>query len=119
MGKSTLTYQVIPGLMNHDLNADKVVIAVSQILAVPKKTMLSKLRVREAVFARNMCYYIYRHYFGMTCTKIAKLFNRDHSTVLYGLTAFENDVEYIKNYGEKYQEVKLRLNLNSMIRLPK
>lgn len=119
MGKSTLTYQVIPGLMNNDLNADKVVIAVSQILEVPQKTMLSKLRVREAVFARNMCYYIYKYYFGMKLTKIAKLFNRDHTTVIYGLTAFENDVECIKNYGQKYKEVKLRLNLDSMIRLPK
>jgi chromosomal replication initiator protein len=119
MGKSTLTYQVIPGLKNNDSNADKVVLAVSQILEVSKKDMLSKLRAREAVFARNMCYYIYKHYFGMKLTKIAKIFNRDHTTVIYGLSAFENDVEFISSYNLKYNEVKNRLNLNSILKLPK
>lgn len=119
MGKSTLTYQVIPGLKNTEANADRVILAVSQILDVPKKVMLSKLREREAVFARNMCYYIYKHYFGMKLVAIAKKFNRDHTTVIYGLTAFEQDVDYIKSYGEKYQQVKAKLNLNSLIQLPK
>ena len=101
------------------IDTEKVVVAVSQILNVSKKDMLSKLRAREVVFARNMCYYIYKHYFGMKLVAIAKKFNRDHTTVIYGLTAFEQDVEYIKSYGEKYQQVKARLNLNSLIQLPK
>lgn len=113
MGKSTLTYQVIPGLCIEKIDTEKVVVAVSQILNVSKKDMLSKLRAREVVFARNMCYHIYKKYYGMKLTAIAKRFNRDHTTVIYGLTAFENDVKFIKSYGDKFNEVVLKLNLNS------
>lgn len=113
MGKSTLTYQVIPGLSIEKIDTEKVVVAVSQILNVSKKDMLSKLRAREVVFARNMCYHIYKKYYGMKLTAIAKRFNRDHTTVIYGLTAFENDVKFIKSYGDKFNEVVLKLNLNS------
>ena len=114
MGKSTLTYQVIPGLSIEKIDTEKVVIAVSQILNVSRKDMFSTLRAREVVFARNMCYFIYKKYFGMKLTRIAKLFNRDHTTIIYGLSAFENDVKFIKTYGEKYHEVILALNLNSL-----
>lgn len=113
MGKSTLTYQVIPGLSIEKIDTEKVVVAVSQILNVSKKDMLSKLRAREVVFARNMCYHIYKKYYGMKLTAIAKRFNRDHTTVIYGLTAFENDVKFIKSYADKFNEVVLKLNLNS------
>ena len=43
-----------------------------------------KTRVQEAVYARYMCFLKYQD-MGVSCVKIGKRFNRDHSTILAGI----------------------------------
>ncbi len=48
-----------------------------------KGKLLSKSRKMEVVRVRSCLYYYFRHDKKMTYSEIAKIFNRDHSTVVF------------------------------------
>ena len=67
-----------------------------------------KSRCREIVMYRNLYYVLARKYTFKSLTKIGKEINRDHTTVIYGLSQYDNLVNYHKNilYGQIILERK-------------
>jgi chromosomal replication initiation ATPase DnaA len=90
---------------------DNIKIKVSNICNIPVKNLTKKNRYREDVLARNMCFYILHVYYKQKSAQIAPYFNRDRTTVLYGINTCLNDLAVIPYYMEKLQEVRSSINI--------
>ena len=85
---------------------ENIKIKVANICNIPVKNLTKKNRYREDVLARNMCFYILHVYYKQKSAQIAPYFNRDRTTVLYGINTCLNDLSVIPYYMEKLQEVR-------------
>ena len=90
---------------------DNIKIKVANICNIPVKNLTKKNRYREDVLARNMCFYILHVYYKQKSAQIAPYFNRDRTTVLYGINTCLNDLAVIPYYMEKLQEVRSSINI--------
>jgi chromosomal replication initiation ATPase DnaA len=90
---------------------DNIKIKVANICNIPVKNLTKKNRYREDVLARNMCFYILHVYYKQKSAQIAPYFNRDRTTVLYGINTCLNDLAVIPYYMEKLQEVSSSINI--------
>lgn len=75
----------------YTLNATNVIAIVSQVANISVEQLTSKARFSEATYSRFVCYWLLRKYLGLTLKAIGDLFNRDHSTVIYGLDVIDNE----------------------------
>jgi len=82
-------------------------------LKADRLLVLTPNRSKQLVFARNMCYFIFRRYFSMTLKEIGQAFERDHTTVIHGIMTFQNDIDCIKFYKTQFQEVQQILGLHT------
>jgi chromosomal replication initiator protein len=113
MGASEISYYVMPGLKHREVRFEQVIRTVCEVLKADKRKVLTPNRSKNLVFARNMCYFIFRRYFSMTLKEIGQAFDRDHTTVIHGIMTFQNDVECIKFYKDQFQEVQQVLCLHT------
>jgi len=119
MGKSTLTYYVIPGLKLKKVRFQRVIMAVAESFDISPRLMMSKSRQRELVLARNMCMYVMKTYFNMTLKEVGLAFNRDHTTAIHAIRMFKQDREVNEHYQKIYDELKQKLELRKGIELIK
>jgi hypothetical protein len=61
-------------------------------------------RKREYVDARRIAYLILRKMYGTPYYQIAKLFNRNHATVIYGVNSAQNLIDTDPGFREMYFE---------------
>ena len=82
---------------NHEV--DIIVDTIAQILDVKKVDIYSNSRKRELVLARQYIYWVIAKRFPrVTVTHIARVFNKDHATVLHSNKAFNDAIEVDHNY---------------------
>jgi chromosomal replication initiator protein len=112
MGASEISYYVMPGLKQNEVRFEQVIRTVCEVLKADKRKVLTPNRSKNLVFARNMCYFIFRRYFSMTLKEIGQSFDRDHTTVIHGIVTFQNDIDCIKFYKSQYEEVQQILGLS-------
>jgi chromosomal replication initiator protein len=112
MGASEISYYVMPGLKQNEVRFEQVIRTVCEVLQADKRKVLTPNRSKNLVFARNMCYFIFRRYFSMTLKEIGHSFDRDHTTVIHGIQTFQNDIDCIKYYKGQYEEVQQILGLS-------
>lgn len=119
MGRTTLSYYVIPGLTMKKVRFQRIIMSVAEHFQISTRLMMSKSRQRELVLARNMCMYIMKNYFNMTLKEVGKAFNRDHTTVIHAIRMFQQDREVNEQYNLAYEEVKQKLELRKGTELVK
>ena len=66
-------------------------------------------RARHIVMARNIIWYIFRQYLGTLVTESARIFKKDHTTVIHGIKSFKNDMQTSESYYEHYYTIKKNL----------
>jgi hypothetical protein len=67
-----------------NLSAFNSLISSSEkVLGIKKLDLISRTRRQDVVNVRRMMYHVLRHKYGMTCSTVGKLFEKDHSTVVY------------------------------------
>lgn len=81
---------------------DKVIDSVSTITRVPKHEIKSHHRSRDYVYARQMVWWIGYTLLGETTAGMARRWNKDHSTVLYGINAMH---DLIKSSAEVKENI--------------
>lgn len=87
-------------------SSDKVIRAVCVVMEIKEKDLISRSRPENLVWGRAIAYKILRTYGKMTLPKIGKLFDRDHSTVINGLRAFDDLNKFNKDFKSLYRKVK-------------
>jgi len=68
----------------HDL-----VDVVCRVLRVPRALLFSRARSRDVTYARHLAWYALRRSHLARCHEIARMFGRDHSTVIEGVRRIE------------------------------
>jgi len=86
---------------------------VEESTGVAYNIMSSKTRERNYVIARQYAIYqVYQqmHHLGYTLMEIGKLFNRDHTTVLYSIKQISSGIKYkdflITKIHKRYEELE-------------
>ena len=92
-------------------------LAIQNLLVEASKTFQIDIhlnsRKEEYILARAVCYSILRDCLNMTYQQIAKVFNKNHATVIhaynelpymikYNKSLADKKVELLKNWGDKY-----------------
>lgn len=65
---------------------------ICKAFGLSKERLVSKTRQKECVFARNLIFYLARVHTDMTLKEVAHSFNRQHSTVIKGVTNIEQEL---------------------------
>ena len=73
---------------------DSVINKVCIMYEVSKKELFTKTRTRDIVRARNIIHNILNEKYKMSLTDIGKIFNQDHTTVLYSIQMKFNGKRY-------------------------
>ena len=83
---------------------ETVIWKISQITGVKVADIMSKSKVAEISIARFACFYALRKINLLTLAQIGRVFNRHHSTIIYGINAFETQASFKHNI--EYQLIK-------------
>ena len=73
---------------------DSVINKVCIMYEISKKELFTKTRTRDIVRARNIIHNILNEKYKMSLTDIGKIFNQDHTTVLYSIQMKFNGKRY-------------------------
>ena len=73
----------------------------SKIFGISENNILGRSRKRPYVVARQIIAYILRKKYNLTLSRIGKLMNRDHSTIVHNLECHKNDYETNDWYARK------------------
>lgn len=68
-----------------------IVHIVSSCSGVSVSDMEGLSRKSEVVYARYVCFFLMRKYMSLSLKAIGQVFNRDHSTVVSGLSVIEDE----------------------------
>lgn len=73
-----------------------VLTAIEQLYEISPTELLGPHRARRFTQHRRRVWYLGRKDLQMTITQLGRITNRDHSTVLHGLSTFDSDEEQIE-----------------------
>ena len=83
---------------------DSVINKVCIMYEISKKELFTKTRTRDIVRARNIIHNILNEKYKMSLTDIGKIFNQDHTTVLYSIQMKFNKSFYWDEYQTIWEE---------------
>lgn len=84
---------------------------VVSIFGIGIKQLHSRSRKREIVYARFMCWYILKKYWGMTYKRIGGYYVKDHATVMNGVKKAGWFLESDGSFRRKFHSVINKLEL--------
>lgn len=97
---------IYPGLfLRMKPSFTNIIMSVSKAQGITVENLMSKDRRREYAEARFVAYKILRDSLGMTTVKTAQIFDRDHSSVVYGLKMASNLLSTNKDFRDKFQPI--------------
>ena len=77
--------KILGPVLDSQINSKKIISRVCELYKVDIEDIFSRNRKKECAFARHLCMYILKERNGLSLSRIATLFNRDHTSVLYGI----------------------------------
>lgn len=80
-------------VLDRDDNCQKIIGRVADHFHVDRDDVLSPVRKKEVVFARHVAMYILKEKNGLNIMRIADLFGRDHSSIIYGISRIKLEIE--------------------------
>ena len=100
-------------VMKEKINyADNIVNEISQYYKLGVDLIKGKSRKREIVKARFIAIYLIRSDTDFTLSAIGRMFNRDHSTILYSIRIINNTLtlKYDTDISDDLREIKKIIN---------
>lgn len=84
--------ELLGGAEPTSVTVDKIFTSIYQKYGVKKEELISTKRTKEIAFARHITIYIIREVTEMSLPNIAKIFNRDHSTIISSIETIERRI---------------------------
>ena len=91
------------------VNDEELIFFAARVCNTTIKNIKGKGRQRKNVVARSICYNSLRNR-GYTLQEIGKMFNKHHSTILFGLKAIRSDIHYDAYSKEKFFKFEELIN---------
>lgn len=91
---------------------DNIINEVAKFYSLTPEDVKSKCRKRNIVKARFIAIYIIREETDLSLNDIAKIFNRDHSTIIHSIRIINDtlSLKYETDISEELQEIKKIIN---------
>ncbi len=106
-----MTFEIVDQIPATETNIKKVVEAVSAVTGVRESDIMSTSRLRDIVFARNMCFSICRMALGMTFMSIGNYFNKHHATILHAVKTNDLDLKSNVAYRSRFETILSQLGV--------
>ena len=84
--------ELLGGAEPTSVTVEKIFSSIYQKYGVKKEDLISTKRNKEIAYARHITIYIIREVTEMSLPNIAKIFNRDHSTIISSIETIERKV---------------------------
>ena len=81
--------ELLGGAEPTSVTVDKIFTSIFQKYGIKKEDLVSTKRNKEIAYARHITIYIIREVTEMSLPNIAKIFNRDHSTIISSIETIE------------------------------
>ncbi len=96
---------VDPGNIPNDVMVEKILLHVSKKYGVPIEDIKSKKKTNSIAGARHIAIYIIRQCTDLSLKEIAKVFGRDHSTLVSSINKIELNIKTINNYENEINQL--------------
>lgn len=87
----------------------KVIKTVAEFYKINWLELMSRRRTREVADARQIAMYLIRNNSKLGVVEIGRLFNRDHSTVIYATQTVQDLIDTDKSYRFNVKEIEKKL----------
>lgn len=99
---------ILPGIGTENLVNKKVSLIINSacsIFSITEAELLSTSRRRDVVNARFACLFFVKEKTGWTITRVGKLFNRHHASVVHAMKKIE-DIDYDPEFKKTFLLMK-------------
>ena len=94
----------------HVVTINDIAKVVCSVYRVTMLELRSESRIKRLVEPRKMFCFLSKYYRSSTCIETAKILNRDHTSVLWGIKAVKNLLETDDTFTvEKFKKCKKKL----------
>lgn len=110
-----MTPYIYTGLMPQDRRSfyrkmiepkeNQIIQIVEKHTGISKDLMSGRSHLQEIVMARHLAMLLIRERIKLSLKEIARIFNRDHSTVLSSIKSAENRIEFDADFRNIYNKV--------------
>ena len=90
------------------IKTDNIIEDVCKVYKIELADLMSNRRFRELVEPRQVLFYILHKKLKIKSTKVGKMFNKNHATVLHGSNNIQNWMENDKELKERVNGVMIR-----------
>ena len=87
--------------IHKDIDKDSIILKVCNYYGVSVDELMSESRLRKIADARNTLYYIFHKCYQMTSTEVAKMFNKNHATILSGANKIDGFMRFDKIFRKQ------------------
>ena len=84
---------VLSGKESPEVTVDRIISEISKKYHVTPEDIKGKKRTKDIAMARHVAVYVIRKATDMSLQSIAKIFGRDHTTMMSSIDVVENDIE--------------------------
>lgn len=88
-----------------------IIDVISEHFSVPVDDILSPKRDKYIVVPRQIAMYLTRRYTNMSTIDLEKVFNRDHATILHGISVVETKLKNNEELKKTVENITKKLNL--------
>ena len=99
----------LPKLSKPVLNADMILSEVAAFYKIKYDKLIGKSRPKNIAYPRQIAMYLCREMLDLSFSQIGKIFNRDHTTVLYAYEKIYTEIASDYNLKENIKEIKSHL----------
>lgn len=104
-----LNYWLAPVIMSNQkigkARINATVDLICETFGVTKLDLISRSRKQELSEARNIIYYVLHKVYKLTACEVARMFHRNHATILNGANRIEGFMEVDKNYRKQISKL--------------
>lgn len=91
------------------MTLDEILEVVMLFFNLDKQQIMQKTRRREIIIAKHFFYYVAIRMYNYSLCRTGKVFNQDHTTVLYAVKQVENMIEVYQRERILFERLKIEI----------
>ena len=91
------------------VNTDEILNIISEEQSISVDSIISRVRHREVVSGRQLFCYIMREKFGFSYSKIGRLIERNHATIMHSNKSHKDNYQFDREYRNMCDKVLKRV----------
>ncbi|MCR5829179.1 MAG: chromosomal replication initiator protein DnaA [Lachnospiraceae bacterium] len=93
------------------ISPDYIIDVVCEHFSVPVEEITSQKRDKYIVIPRQISMYLSRRYTNLSTIELEKVFNRDHATILHGISSVEKKIKTDDEISKTVETITKKLNI--------